>query len=178
MFMIFVASCMMLMSTKRKIMCVYYIPWICCGGYNFLLMCVINWIKCMGGSITCWHTNFTRRKQKQKNQQKKEEDFRKQFSLWENHQYLQIRCKLKWAKLEIHEKWFKKKLNHKTFLFFFVVVKHAQNVMSLISNCTLLKYLMFWFKQLHLNHKSYVCQPTIIMYHTKVLKILFVLSNG
>ncbi len=51
--------------------CVFYIPRICCGGYNFVLMCVINWIKHMGGWITCWHPSFSRRKQKQRNWRKK-----------------------------------------------------------------------------------------------------------
>jgi hypothetical protein len=36
-------------------------------GFNFLSICVINWIKCMGGRMTCCHRNFTiRRKIKQK----------------------------------------------------------------------------------------------------------------
>jgi hypothetical protein len=36
-------------------MCALYIPWICCKGCNFLSMCVINWINCMGGWMTCCH---------------------------------------------------------------------------------------------------------------------------
>ncbi len=42
----------------------------------------------------------------------------------------------------------------------------------LILNFTLLKHLIFWLNQLHVNHKSHVSQPTIIMYHMKVLKTL------
>jgi len=75
-----------------QIMCVFYIPWICCGGYNFLLMCVISWIKYMGWGMTCWHISITRRGKKN--------DLKKWFSLWANRQYLEIGCKLKWAKLE------------------------------------------------------------------------------
>ncbi len=45
-----------------EIMCVFYIPWIYCGGYNFLLMCVISWIKSMGSWMICWHISITRRK--------------------------------------------------------------------------------------------------------------------
>jgi hypothetical protein len=40
------------------IMYVFYIPWISCEGYNFLLMLEINWIKCMGGWMSCCHKRF------------------------------------------------------------------------------------------------------------------------
>jgi len=53
-------------------MCAFYIPWICCRGYNLLSMCVINWTKFMGGQMTCYHKSFLRRKKgKQKRWQKK-----------------------------------------------------------------------------------------------------------
>jgi hypothetical protein len=29
-------------------MCVFYMLWICCKGYYFFLMCIINWIKYTG----------------------------------------------------------------------------------------------------------------------------------
>jgi hypothetical protein len=29
-------------------MCVFYMLWICCKGYNFLSMCNINWVKYSG----------------------------------------------------------------------------------------------------------------------------------
>jgi hypothetical protein len=37
-------------------------------------------------------------------------------------------------------------------------------VWLLISDFTLLKYLIFWLNQFHINHKSHVYQPTIIIY--------------
>ncbi len=54
-------------------MCVSYIPRICYKGCNFfLIMCVINLIKCMGGYMTCCHRNFFfKRRGKQSWQQKK-----------------------------------------------------------------------------------------------------------
>jgi hypothetical protein len=44
-------------------MCAFYISWIC-WGYNFLSICVINWIKCMDGWMTCCHKIFTKKKKK------------------------------------------------------------------------------------------------------------------
>ncbi len=42
-------------------------------------------------------------------------------------------------------------------------------VSHLISNYTLLKDLIFWLNQLHVNHKSNVFQFIIIMYHTTIV---------
>ncbi len=57
---------------------------------------------------------------------------------------------------------------------FFNVLNHKTLPLSyVISNSTLLKDLIFWLNQLHINHKSDVFQPIIIMYHTKVLSFFF-----
>jgi hypothetical protein len=58
----------------------------CCGGYNFFLMCVINWIRCMGGWMICWHTSFTMGKKKNKEINEKIYDLKKWSSLWTNNQ--------------------------------------------------------------------------------------------
>jgi hypothetical protein len=52
-------------------MCAFYIPWICCGGYNSLLIYIINQIKCMGGWMTSWHTSFTRKEKDKEIDEKK-----------------------------------------------------------------------------------------------------------
>ncbi len=70
----------------HSFMCVFYIPWMCCGGYNFFLMCVINWIRCMGGWMICWHTSFTMGKKKNKEINEKIYDLKKWSSLWTNNQ--------------------------------------------------------------------------------------------
>jgi hypothetical protein len=36
-------------------MCVFYMPWECCEGYNFLSIWVINWIECLQGWMIYWH---------------------------------------------------------------------------------------------------------------------------
>jgi len=53
-------------------MYVFYIPWICCTGWKFLSMCVINWTKSMGGWMNYFHKNFTLRK-KEVDKKKEEE---------------------------------------------------------------------------------------------------------
>jgi hypothetical protein len=53
-------------------MCVICIPWICCKGYNFPSMCVINWIKSMGGPMSYCHKN-RKKKGEQRRWQKKVE---------------------------------------------------------------------------------------------------------
>jgi len=57
-----------------------------------------------------------------------EEDFKKWCSLWANHQDLQIGCNWNGQNLKNHENWFIKKINHKNFPFFNVVLKHVQNI--------------------------------------------------
>jgi len=48
-----------------------------------------------------WAYNLYKKERKEKIWLKEEEgDLNKWSSLWANHQYLQIWCKLKWAKLE------------------------------------------------------------------------------
>jgi len=71
-------------------------------------MCVINWIRYMGGWMTWWHTSFIRRK-KNKEIDEKKKWFKKWYSLWTNNQYLQIGCQLKgktWKTIDVD---FKKK---------------------------------------------------------------------
>ncbi len=50
----------------------HYILWLC-RGYNFFSMCVINWIKCIGGWMTYCHKNFIKKKKKNKEGDKKGE---------------------------------------------------------------------------------------------------------
>jgi hypothetical protein len=39
-------------------MCVFHIPWICCG--------VTTFSQCVKGGMTCWHRSFKRRRQENK----------------------------------------------------------------------------------------------------------------
>jgi hypothetical protein len=79
-----------------------------------------------------------------------------------------------WARLKTHKSWCVQQFLK------FLIIKisqilcswHMFKVWLLISNSTLFKDIMFWSNQLHVNYKSHVSQPTIIIYHTKVLKSL------
>jgi len=73
----------------------FYIPWICCRGYNFLSICVINWIKCTWTWMTCCCKSFTRRKNGNKKGGKKTKRY---INLCAIHQCLQIGCKLRWVR--------------------------------------------------------------------------------
>jgi len=54
-------------------MCAFHILWICCKGCNFLLMCVVIWIKCMGRWINYCYKSFARRRKEGKESREKEE---------------------------------------------------------------------------------------------------------
>jgi hypothetical protein len=47
-------------------MCAFNIPWICCKGCEFISMCIIYWIKCVGGWMTCYHRIFNYQKKENK----------------------------------------------------------------------------------------------------------------
>jgi len=80
-------------------MCIFYMLWICCKGYNFLSKCIINWIKYSGDEWLVAIKALQEGKRKSKNAEIKKEEEMKWSNLWAIHQSLQIRCKLRWAKL-------------------------------------------------------------------------------
>jgi hypothetical protein len=73
-------------------------------------------------------------------------------------------------------------INHKLyfkiiFIFHFLCSWKMFKVWILILKFTLFKYFIFWLNQFHVNYKPHVFKPTIIMYHTNVLKTLKFLSS-
>ncbi len=69
-----------------------------------------------------------------------------------------------WVQIEMGKTW--KTIN----VDFFNVLNHKTLPLScVVSNYTLLKDLIFWLNQLHVNHKSNVSQFIIIMYHTTIV---------
>jgi len=146
-------------------MCAFYIPWICCKGYNYLSMSIINWTKCMGGWIFCCHRSFTRRLKEIKNN-----------LVYGNYTNV-YKLGVNWDKLDFQNH---KSLSQQLFLItnfsHFLFNWNMFKVWLLISNSRLLEDLIFWLNQLHVNYKWHVSQPIIIMYQTnglKTLKFLF-----
>jgi hypothetical protein len=58
-------------------MCVFYMLWICCKGYNFLSMCDINWIKYSGDE---WLVAIKALQEGKRNQRRWQEKGRRKWS--------------------------------------------------------------------------------------------------
>jgi hypothetical protein len=89
-----------IMYLLNHVLCIY-IPWIICRGNNLPSMWVINWIKCMGGWITCSHKSF--RKGEKEQRQGGEKGRRKRYDL-ACRQYTNA-CKLTWPRYLKPWKW-------------------------------------------------------------------------
>jgi hypothetical protein len=86
---------------------------------------------------------------KNKKSDPKKTQFKEVMHLWAIYQYLQIGCKFKWENIKNHKPWFKFKFFLKIIGFSHFVVRNIFKVLFLISNCILLKDLIFWLNQLH-----------------------------
>jgi len=108
---------------------------------------------------------------KNKEGRKKGKNKKKWFNLWSLHECLQIEMDNSFCKYHTSD--------HNNFNFWIVILFHFSCSWNMFKLSLVLgfkfyifKDLIFWYNQLHLNHKSHVFHPIITMCHTKVLKTL------